>query len=319
MKLLLYLLLLLPFVDCFSRYDEFSDESNKVIYYISQFKYDHVGDMIQISKVDTNSAEGNYLVSYFYVAHNDVKSAEKYLFKATNIKDHPGFANFLKGRIEYSKENYDLAYEYFTKSLNWQPDFELAVIGVVTSLLSNEDVKGAETAIEKYIKDHPNSGEAIYFKGLILLKKGKFEKALEYFNQILGMQTFINRSDAYASRGNAELDNNLLDAAERSFDTALYINNTSAIAWHGKGLATYRQENYKDAVEAFKNELRILYTNTSKSSYLKEAYYNLGMSYIRLGDAPNACVNFHEGCKLGNDNACYMVVTKCSKSSGTTD
>jgi tetratricopeptide (TPR) repeat protein len=301
----------------FSDYNEFSPSANDALYNISQFKYKSFEELVNTMGVDTSGNEGFYLISYYYIAHNKVEKAQEYLYKANRKKDFPGFSNFLMGRIEYAKENYTLAYEYFIKSLNWQQNFELAVIGVVTSLISSENIKEAESAVSKYIKSHNESGEAIYFKGLILLKKGKYEKALEYFNQILNMKTYINRSDAYASRGNAELDNNLLEDAERSFDTALAINKNSALAWHGKGLATFRMSNFEEALVAFKHEEMILHNNTSKSSYLKEAYYNLGMTYLRLNDPKNACMNFHKSCKMKNENACYMVVTKCSKSSGS--
>ena len=112
--------------------------------------------------------------------------------------------------------------------------------------------------------------------------------------------------EIYYNRCIAEINIARLDEAMADISTAIRKEPGNPRGYFVRGRAQYEKGLYKDAIDDF---------NKMLAAYPDDAFslYNIGMSYIKLEDYPQACTYLHKSCKLGYENGCKMTVIHCSK------
>jgi predicted O-linked N-acetylglucosamine transferase (SPINDLY family) len=181
---------------------------------------------------------------------------------------------------------------------------------------------------EKAISLNPNSADACYNLGNVFQKLGQFAKSIEYYKKTIQfnpawIEAYLNCGNsydmlgdfnsalsyyeaiikinpyftaAYVNRGNVLLKLNLKEQALESYEIvkrlgidSFQAHLASAEIFQGKG-------DYRKAIEACFNAIRI-------NSYDARAYYVLGINYFNIRDLNAAVENFKNAINLKPDYA----------------
>jgi tetratricopeptide (TPR) repeat protein len=165
-----------------------------------------------------------------------------------------------------------------------------------------ESVRYVDDAIRKY----PDVSEFYYLRGIINNARGKYIRALDDFDQAIGLQPVGNLYRYYLGRGVSHMFLLEYDQALADFTTSIEQNDTVASAYHSRAMVNYEIRDYAAAVKDFLKTLDYSEGNSA-------LFFNLGMSYFRLNEKEKACPYFHKSCTMGNTNACRMTLMECAK------
>jgi tetratricopeptide (TPR) repeat protein len=128
--------------------------------------------------------------------------------------------------------------------------------------------------------------------GLALLKEGKIEEAIEYFNKTIRKTPSF--AYAYNNLGTAYAKINLYQKALDDFNQAIKLKPRYQNAYNNRGIVYYHTGQYQKAVE-----------DLSKAIYLKpdyvEAYLNRAKIYFKLGQNEQAAQDYNEAMRLNNN------------------
>lgn len=143
-------------------------------------------------------------------------------------------------------------------------------------------------------------------KGHSYLNKGLYEKAIHEFDQVLGTAsdrtdrlTQLNRSHAYASRGEAYKKMKDLDKAISDFNQAIEINPSNVVFYMDRALAYYNQKSFDLAISDIDKALKL---NTDKELF-SDLFAIRGISYLRKEDLNSAISDFDEAIKFNRENS----------------
>ncbi|MBC8756244.1 hypothetical protein H2O64_16330 [Kordia sp. YSTF-M3] len=211
----------------------------------------------------------------------DVTSAEDYYDDATELS-----ANF----------KWEEAILLLDKAIEKKPTFRLALIqrGFGKALWL-EDYEGGIEDFKKVLTIDPDNTLALYYIGLTYDDQQQYVKGIEYLSKALlteGVQKTISIEE------NLKLDG---DYDKESLFTVDVSN-----IYYERGLAYVRTEKYDKAIV----DLRKVVT---AGAYLRDSYFLLGEAYLGKKDTINACQNFSESAKLGDEEASKMLTKYCNK------
>ena len=71
-------------------------------------------------------------------------------------------------------------------------------------------------------------------------------------------------------------------------------------------MTLYRMSDYDEALRMLNLSLDIDLQNPI-------TLYNRGVTYLKLEDRRNACLDFHAACRKGNMNACKQILIECKQ------
>jgi len=98
-------------------------------------------------------------------------------------------------------------------------------------------------------------GSSLYFKAIMSYKSGKYDKALEYFNEALKIDP--EDIDSLTGKGMVLLKQQNIKGSIDCFNRVLKINEKDVRALYYKGLALYYDEKYEEAIKYYEEVLKI--------------------------------------------------------------
>ena len=205
-------------------------------------------------------------------------------------------------------KRFDEAMEKFEEALDYLPSYAPAIDAKANLLIMMENYKSAGKMIENAIKNNSDYPQYYLTRGIVYIKKGKFEDAIEDLNRALDLsqgmnnkqlenKIFINRGAAYQ-----KLFQN--DAALNDYSKAILLNNDNPDVYLYRGFLYYQSNDHPEALKDFNTVIELDPENPF-------AYYNRGMIYLKQEKMDEACDDFHNACERGNTNACRQVITHC--------
>ncbi|MGD9978078.1 MAG: tetratricopeptide repeat protein [Bacteroidales bacterium] len=209
------------------------------------------------------------------------------------------------GNKKIKEKNYTGAIENFENAKNIQSTDTAALNGLIKAYTLSEDYKSAQKQIDEALKYYPDNAEFVLRQGIIYNIRGLYDIALEEFTRALTLnpssritlQILLNRATSEFL-----LDDFVSALADYNKAIDMYPRNVSIYSY--RGLVNFKLGNYLDAVNDYSNSIDL-----DPESPLN--YYNRGMTYLKLSEKQKACIDFHKACKMGNINACKMIVTEC--------
>ncbi len=206
---------------------------------------------------------------------------------------------------DISKAAYDQALAKTDSILRIAPDNIDALKKRIDIYLLKEDFKTVGDYIDDAIKSHPDVIDFYFYRGVMNVHKGKYQKAIDDFDQVLNSDSFKDKYKVYLNRGVARENMLRYELAMEDFDKAVELNSSDANVYHSRAMLYYEQKDYQEAVNDFQKALELGGDNPI-------TIYNLGMTYYRMNDMSNACAYFRKACSLKSKNACRMVMMNCT-------
>jgi tetratricopeptide (TPR) repeat protein len=217
-----------------------------------------------------------------------------------------GFQGLIdSGNENLKNKNYKNAITNFGSALKEQPSDTAALGGMIKACLLSNDLKEAQKHIDNAIKSYPNNAEFIFRRGILNNKKGDFFKANDDFTSAISMSPSNNLLvQIYLNLGATQLKLEKYDAALEDYDKGLLLSPRNPSIYNYRGYANYKLGNFAEAIKDYNNAIDLDPNNSA-------SYYNRGMALLKSADKSKACLDFHQSCKLGNINACKMIMTEC--------
>ncbi len=205
-------------------------------------------------------------------------------------------------------KRFDEAMEKFNEALDYLPSYAPAIDGKANLLIMMEDYKNAGKMIEGAIEKNSDYPQFYLTRGIVSIKKGKFEDAIEDLNRALdlsqGMNDKLFENKIYINRGAAYQKLMQNDAALNDYSKAILLYDDNPDVYLYRGVLYYQQNDHPEALKDFDEVIKLDPENPF-------AYYNRGMIYLKQEIMDKACDDFHNACELGNTNACRQVITHC--------
>lgn len=200
------------------------------------------------------------------------------------------------------------ARKFLEKAYKANPSDTAAILSLAEACIRDQDAKRAEQVINSGLKLYPELPNLHLKMGIVHNLRARFKKAQESFEKANALlpENDPNRNTLYTNMGIAiQSDNRPLDALQW-FDRSLEINPRNATAQGYRGTALYMIGDFEEAIKAYSTAIDI----DSKNPIF---YYNRGMAHKKNDDNAKACQDFHSACKMGNMNACKIIMVDCTK------
>jgi len=193
-----------------------------------------------------------------------------------------------QGYLQYADKlaNVDTAIELFQQALDYDPDYALALAGLGEAYWNKYSAKAdpqwEELAVynsRRALEVNNQVAQVYVTLGLIHSGTGRYEQAVEEFNQALSLDT-TNRA-AYEGLAKALVSSNMLDTAEAVYKKVIFLRPNNWAAYTKLGLFYAYHGRYEDALE--QAELAVA---LEPGGY--RAWNNLGGLYLYLGENDRA-------------------------------
>jgi TolA-binding protein len=261
---------------------------------------------IYLKQAGKVSRDDSYQIAYSYYKAMDYKKAIENFKKA--IKDDDSLSQMAHyhladcyintGNKQFARSSLQIA-----SKMNYDPEIKEDALFSFAKLafeLSYNPYQEAISAFENYISQYPNSprlDEAYKYLVNVYLTTKNFKDALtsiERIKQKSQDMQFAYQKIAYY-RAVELFNDKSMESALLNFDKALAYpkdKNLNSLSRYWKGEAYYRLGKYTDAVESYKSFL--FEPGAALQPVFKTVNYNLGYSYFKLSDYPNAIVWFRK-------------------------
>ncbi|MFO8236304.1 MAG: tetratricopeptide repeat protein [Bacteroidales bacterium] len=203
---------------------------------------------------------------------------------------------------------YKEAERLFDEVLEMDEDHFPAIEGKIKALMERGKLSRANRQVSQEIEKHPEHTYFYLYNGQILIKRERYEDAVQTLNKGLGLvengddQKLLSKLYVYRGAAFQHQDNYEKSLADYSKSLEIVDDNPNVLVYRGS--LYYKREEFDKAIADFQRVLNLDPNN-------HYAQYNIGMSYLKQGKQHEACDAFHKACELGNRNACKMVVSKC--------
>jgi len=225
-----------------------------------------------------------------------------------NVQAQDSVLTLQDAKNAFLAEDWDKAKSIYERCYKTEPSDTACILGLVETYLRLQDATKAEGLIAKALKTYPELPQLQLKYGLALNMKSKFKKSLEAFKTAdqFFQPTDPLRQTLFVNYGIAYLGLEKFPEAIECFDKVLAINPRNATAYNYKGMTLYRMSDYDEALRMLNLSLDIDLQNPI-------TLYNRGVTYLKLEDRRNACLDFHAACRKGNMNACKQILIECKQ------
>lgn len=178
-----------------------------------------------IDKIDEDDVPDYVLdVSTLFMDYNLTEKANEWL----KLSDEPDLADYkeLKGRIAFSKGNYEESEHIFEALLDEDPYSNHFWNSLASTQFMRNHINDSITSSEFSIAINPNDDEAILNKANGLYSLGNFEEALTYYKRFINICP--DEGTGYMFMGNTLLNMGRLEEAEEQYRKALSMKSTDS-------------------------------------------------------------------------------------------
>ncbi|XP_067844716.1 tetratricopeptide repeat protein 13 isoform X3 [Heptranchias perlo] len=192
---------------------------------------------------------------------------------------------------------YDEAIKHFSALLQGNPELVSAIYGrgIAYGKKGLQDIKNAELALfelNRVITLEPNAPEVFEQRAEILSPLGRISEALNDLSRAIQLRPSAR---LYRHRGTLYFISEDYAAAHEDFQLSLEMKKFQPIAMLYKGLTFYHRGMLKEAIDAFKDALKL------KTDFT-DAYRSLGQAYRELGDFEAAMESFQKALILNQNH-----------------
>ena len=177
------------------------------------------------------------------------------------------------GLFYLNSNNVDEAIRYLNRSLSLDPRYYLAcnALGLAYSMKGNiqESIKHYQRCLEIA----PNFSEARNNLGTAYQEIGYIDKAEEEFKRVLADPEYANKELPYYNLARLYFVRQNFDQALASAETALKLNGRLAMAHNLRGLILEAQGRVPDAIESYKQALKLVPNEVNFNFNLGAAYF----------------------------------------------
>ncbi|XP_041068948.1 tetratricopeptide repeat protein 13 isoform X7 [Carcharodon carcharias] len=192
---------------------------------------------------------------------------------------------------------YDEAIKHFSALLQGNPELVGAIYGrgIAYGKKGLQDIKNAELALfelNRVITLEPNAPEVFEQRAEILSPLGRISEALNDLSRAIQLRPSAR---LYRHRGTLYFISEDYAAAHDDFQLSLEMKKYQPIAMLYKGLTFYHRGMLKEAIDAFKDAVKL------KTDFT-DAYRSLGQAYRELGDFEAAMESFQKALILNQNH-----------------
>jgi protein O-GlcNAc transferase len=213
-----------------------------------------------------------------YQAGN-LKHAENICHKV--LRSHPQNSEVLHllGLMSSKVKNYDLAAEYITKALQFNPEYEVAYFNLGNVLKEKGQLNEAITCYQEAIRLNPHFAEAHSNLGSALQDKGDLDQAIVFYQKAIQLNphiffTFNNLGTAFRIKGKN-------DEAITCYQEAIRLNPHFAEAHSNLGSAFQDKGDLDQAIVFYQKAIQLNPDNA-------DLYSNLGTVFADKGELDNS-------------------------------
>jgi TolA-binding protein len=253
----------------------------------------------------TMKREDHYRMGYCYYRRGDFAKAQTRFEKVTHEDDAIAQSAFYYlGHCFIKANKIENARTAFQKASSLKFDNEItgeALYQYAKASFETHFFDEAQTALQTYLKDYPNTEYADEAKGLIgeiLLFASNYKDAIDYLENNDGLRN--NRSRAAYQRAcylyaSSMFEKHKYDVASAHFKKAYNQNQDTKITllayyWYGESL--FRQNGFEESASAFKTFLN--QPNATRHELYPMAHYGIGWCKFRQNDFEEAGKNFEK-------------------------
>jgi len=212
-------------------------------------------------ELSPNNVIRYYDIGDTYLALGDTERAILYLRKADQLDPFNSLVSYNLGRAYFDLGRYEQCEAASKAALQYDPEMEYgrtnlglnATVNLGLAYLNRGKLKEAEQCFRKNLLLTASS----YFNlGLSLHRQGKFEESLKNF--LRAVELVPGDAEYWDLVGNAYLELNRLDDAQKALEKAIEINPTYSLAYYDLGVVLSRikgREN--DALKLFRHAIAL--------------------------------------------------------------
>ena len=228
------------------------------------------------------NANLDYAKAYYYEgkansSKGNYQVAIQYFDKSIKLK--PDYATYYaRGKAKQKSGDYEGAIQDYEKVIKRKPDYAEAYfqLGMTQVRLDNYAVAGNH--FEKAIEKKPEFAEAHYKLGVMRHRLGNYKEAIDHFSKAIELKKPVIYAKAYKARGRVQED--LGNEAEAKKDYAK--------AHHAWGNEALERAEYQEAIENFDTSLESDPEFTDAYGARGETKGKLSRSKAALGDLEGA-------------------------------
>jgi tetratricopeptide (TPR) repeat protein len=174
------------------------------------------------------------------------------------INNNNADAHFIKGNINKSKQNYELAIQDFNKVLEIKPNYLEAINQIVDIYLLQNKYQKAYDIIENAIHKNLTYGDFYFYKAKVLQALDNYEDAVSSFENALLFKEEMDSGLYYLNTGNTKLQLYKLMDAKDDYNKAIHYNPHEAKAYYARGIVWYELGNFDQAMNDFNRSINLI-------------------------------------------------------------
>ncbi|MDD3568862.1 MAG: tetratricopeptide repeat protein, partial [Bacteroidales bacterium] len=143
------------------------------------------------------------------------------------------------------------AIKLFEQALKQNSKDEAALSGIIRAHLLSENLRDAQKYIDNALKEFPSNPEFHMRRGILNNMRGQYRRAIEDFNNALGLSGESVDIQIYINRGVAHMQDENYGDAIADFTDALKINPRHASSLNYRAFANYQMQNFAESISDY--------------------------------------------------------------------
>ncbi len=232
----------------------------------------------------------------------DLKGAVEWFTKSIEVNPDNPDAYFYRGKAKMELKDYPAAEADLTKAIRMRPSQAPFHYFRGQFYMELKRFPDAIADFDSTFKLSPEFYDALNYKGVALANMGKHEQAIIEYDKVINLSP--ENALAYYNKGTSEAGLGKFPEAEETFSRAISINPKYEQAYVNRGNSRLMQNNHQGAWDDYNMALSLNPNNS-------DALYNSGFALKQLGKMPQACENWKRAVAQGHKLAQQQIDRYC--------